>query len=117
MTKPIETGLLPATTRRGLLLGAAAVGASSLAMPHIARAADPIRIGLLQAKQGPIVQQAEYDAMFKTDKAAIRSPETYSDLKDAKRIVLNNEPVPDSSVRDVADGPIPAASVVCATLA
>ena len=60
MTKPIETGLLPATTRRGLLLGAAAVGASSLAMPHIARAADPIRIGLLQAKQGPIVQQAEY---------------------------------------------------------
>jgi glyoxylase-like metal-dependent hydrolase (beta-lactamase superfamily II) len=38
-----------------------------------------------------IVQQAEYDAMFKTDKASIRSPETYSDLKDAKRIVLNNE--------------------------
>ncbi len=38
-----------------------------------------------------IVQQAEYDAMFKADKAAIRSPETYSDLKDAKRIVLNNE--------------------------
>jgi N-acyl homoserine lactone hydrolase len=38
-----------------------------------------------------IVQQAEYAAMFTTDKASIRSPETYSDLKDAKRIVLNNE--------------------------
>jgi N-acyl homoserine lactone hydrolase len=38
-----------------------------------------------------IVQQAEYAAMFTTDKASIRSPETYSNLKDAKRIVLNNE--------------------------
>jgi branched-chain amino acid transport system substrate-binding protein len=46
--------------RRAVLLGGAALGAGVLARPHIARAVDPIRIGLLQAKQGPIVQQAEY---------------------------------------------------------
>ena len=38
-----------------------------------------------------IVQQAEYDAMFSDTKTAIRSPETYVALKDAKRITLNNE--------------------------
>lgn len=48
-----------ALSRRSVLLGTAAA-AASLAMPHVARAVEPIRIGLLQAKQGPIVQQAEY---------------------------------------------------------
>lgn len=43
----------------GIAAGAAGVAASGLAMPHIARAATPIRIGLLQAKEGPIVEQAE----------------------------------------------------------
>ena len=38
-----------------------------------------------------IVQQAEYDAMFSDAKRDIRSPETYSELKSAKRITLNNE--------------------------
>jgi len=38
-----------------------------------------------------IVQQAEYDAMFSDAKLGIRSPETYGDLKGAKRITLNNE--------------------------
>jgi N-acyl homoserine lactone hydrolase len=37
-----------------------------------------------------IVQQAEYDAMFGTAELAIRTPESYQALKDAKRIVLNN---------------------------
>ncbi len=37
-----------------------------------------------------IVQQAEYDAMFSTAELAIRTPESYQALKDAKRIVLNN---------------------------
>jgi glyoxylase-like metal-dependent hydrolase (beta-lactamase superfamily II) len=37
-----------------------------------------------------IVQQAEYDAMFSTSELAIRTPESYQALKDAKRIVLNN---------------------------
>ena len=38
-----------------------------------------------------IVQQAEYDAMFSDAEHAIRSPETYDRLRDAKRITLNNE--------------------------
>jgi glyoxylase-like metal-dependent hydrolase (beta-lactamase superfamily II) len=37
-----------------------------------------------------IVQQAEYDMMFSPAQVGIRSPETYMDLKDVKRITLNN---------------------------
>jgi glyoxylase-like metal-dependent hydrolase (beta-lactamase superfamily II) len=37
-----------------------------------------------------IVQQSEYDAMFGTAELAIRLPETYQALKDARRITLNN---------------------------
>jgi len=49
------------TSRRSLLrAGAAGAMATALAAPHIARAATPIRIGLLQAKEGPISLQAEY---------------------------------------------------------
>ena len=44
-----------AVTRRGALLGAGA-----LAMPYVAKAADPIRIGLLLAKTGQIAPQTEY---------------------------------------------------------
>ena len=47
-------------TRRQAILGAAAVGLAPLATPHIARAADPIRIGLLLAKTGQIASQTEY---------------------------------------------------------
>ena len=46
--------------RRKALLGAATLAATPLAMPHIARAADPIRIGLLLAKTGGIAAQTEY---------------------------------------------------------
>ena len=44
-----------AVTRRGAL-----VGAGALAMPYIARAAEPIRIGVLLAKTGQIAPQTEY---------------------------------------------------------
>jgi N-acyl homoserine lactone hydrolase len=37
-----------------------------------------------------IVQQAEYDAMFTAKDLAIRNSDSYKDLKDAKRITLNN---------------------------
>ena len=37
-----------------------------------------------------IVQQAEYDMMFKEGEVAIRTPDSYAALKDAKRITLNN---------------------------
>src|ERR1700709_2671888 len=46
--------LLP---RRQMLLGSAA---ATLAAPYIARAADPIKIGLLLAKTGQIAAQTEY---------------------------------------------------------
>jgi glyoxylase-like metal-dependent hydrolase (beta-lactamase superfamily II) len=38
-----------------------------------------------------IVQQAEYDMMFKDGDVGIRTPETYAALKDAKRITLDGE--------------------------
>ena len=37
-----------------------------------------------------IVQQAEYDIMFSDAQVAIRTPDSYKDLKTAKRITLNN---------------------------
>lgn len=46
--------------RRKALIGASAMTAAPLAAPHIARAADPIRIGLLLAKTGQIAAQTEY---------------------------------------------------------
>jgi branched-chain amino acid transport system substrate-binding protein len=54
----VPTGLV--MPRRRALLGAAAMTAAPLAMPHLARAADPIRIGLLLAKTGNIAAQTEY---------------------------------------------------------
>lgn len=53
MTSRNSNLLLP---RRAALLG----GASLLAAPHIARAVEPIRIGLLLAKTGQIAGQTEY---------------------------------------------------------
>ncbi|HVZ06421.1 ABC transporter substrate-binding protein [Rhodopila sp.] len=57
MTLPKPSLYLP---RRTLLKGAAAIAAAPLAAPHIARAAEPIRIGLLLAKTGQIAGQTEY---------------------------------------------------------
>ncbi len=56
--KSTQSGLL--IPRRKALLGAASLAAAPLAMPHVARAADPIRIGLLLAKTGQIAAQTEY---------------------------------------------------------
>ena len=46
--------------RRKLLMGASALAAVPLAMPHIARAAAPLKIGVLLAKTGGIAAQTEY---------------------------------------------------------
>jgi branched-chain amino acid transport system substrate-binding protein len=46
--------------RRRALLGTAGLAAAPLFAPHIARAAEPIRIGLLLAKTGQIAGQTEY---------------------------------------------------------
>jgi len=53
-----NTGLL--INRRSTLLGAAGFAVAPFAAPHIARAADPIKIGLLLAKTGQIAAQTEY---------------------------------------------------------
>ncbi len=59
--KPGSAGSGVIITRRTALLGAASLAAgSTLAMPHIARAAEPIKIGLLLAKTGQIAAQTEY---------------------------------------------------------
>jgi branched-chain amino acid transport system substrate-binding protein len=55
---PGNTGLL--IPRRKALLGAAGLASAPLAAPFIARAADPIRVGLLLAKTGQIAAQTEY---------------------------------------------------------
>ena len=46
--------------RRTTLLGAAGLAVAPFAAPHIARAADPLKIGLLLAKTGQIAGQTEY---------------------------------------------------------
>jgi branched-chain amino acid transport system substrate-binding protein len=51
---------VPTIGRRRVLLGTAGLTAAPLFTPHIARAADPIRIGLLLAKTGQIAGQTEY---------------------------------------------------------
>src|SRR5215469_7667748 len=54
----------PSTThpiaRRRVLLGAAGLATAPLFAPHIAKAATPIRIGVLLAKTGQIAGQTEY---------------------------------------------------------
>lgn len=55
-----RTRLLGHVPRRAVLLGAAAGAVAPLAAPFVARAADPIRIGLLLAKTGQIAAQTEY---------------------------------------------------------
>ena len=52
------TGLI--IPRRKALFGAASLAAAPLAAPFIARAAEPIRIGVLLAKTGQIAAQTEY---------------------------------------------------------
>ncbi|MGO9005844.1 MAG: ABC transporter substrate-binding protein [Beijerinckiaceae bacterium] len=49
-------------SRRGLLLGGASVAAAKIGMPYIrnAAAAEPIKIGMIYGKTGPIVAQAKY---------------------------------------------------------
>ncbi len=54
---PGKTGLL--VPRRKALLGAAGMAAAPLTAPFVARAADPIRIGLLLAKTGHIASQTD----------------------------------------------------------
>jgi glyoxylase-like metal-dependent hydrolase (beta-lactamase superfamily II) len=91
-TEVVQQGILKAKHRLAtqlVALGLHPQDITYMAMSHYH--ADHTANANMFAKSTWIVQQAEYDAMFNTAKAGIRSPETYSDLKDAKRIVLHNE--------------------------
>ena len=90
-TEAVEQGILKATRRLGpqlAALGHPADGITYVAMSHYH--ADHTANANAFAKSTWIVQQAEYDMMFKDGDVNIRSPETYKDLKDAQRITLAN---------------------------
>jgi glyoxylase-like metal-dependent hydrolase (beta-lactamase superfamily II) len=91
-TEGTEQGILKA--RHKLLPQLAALGyqpgdITYLAMSHYH--ADHTANANLFAGSTWIVQQAEYDAMFTDAKVDIRTPDSYKDLKNSKRITLHNE--------------------------
>jgi N-acyl homoserine lactone hydrolase len=90
-TEVVQQDILKATRRLGTQLAALGHPVDSItymAMSHYH--ADHTANANAFAKATWIVQQAEYDMMFKEGDIGIRSPATYQDLKGAKRITLNN---------------------------
>jgi glyoxylase-like metal-dependent hydrolase (beta-lactamase superfamily II) len=90
-TEAVEQDILKATRRLGPQLAALGHPIDSItyvAMSHYH--ADHTANANAFAKSTWIVQQAEYDMMFKEGEVAIRTPDSYKDLKDAKRITLDN---------------------------
>lgn len=91
-TEVVEQGLLKA--KRRLAPQLAALGYQPKDITFVAMShyhADHTANANMFAGSTWIVQQAEYDAMFGDAKLSIRSPDTYVELKGAKRITLNNE--------------------------
>lgn len=91
-TEVVQQGILKA--KRKLAPQLAALGhpvkdITFMAMSHYH--ADHTANANLFAGSTWIVQQAEYDIMFSEAQVGIRSPESYSELKKAKRITLKNE--------------------------
>jgi N-acyl homoserine lactone hydrolase len=90
-TEAVEQDILKATRRLSTQLAALGHpidGITYMAMSHYH--ADHTANANAFVKSTWIVQQAEYDMMFKEEKVGIRSPDTYKDLHDIKRITLNN---------------------------
>jgi len=91
-TEAVEQDILKATRRLSTQLAALDHPVDSIdfiAMSHYH--ADHTANGNAFAGATWIVQQAEYDMMFKEGAVDIRSPDTYQDLRNAERITLNNE--------------------------
>jgi glyoxylase-like metal-dependent hydrolase (beta-lactamase superfamily II) len=91
-TEAVEQDILKATRRLSTQLtglGHPIDGITYMAMSHYH--ADHTANANAFVKSTWIVQQAEYDMMFKEGQVGIRSPATYKDLRDIKRITLNNE--------------------------
>ncbi len=90
-TEVIEQGLLKAKRRLSTQL--AALGYAPKDITYIAMShyhVDHTANANMFAGSTWIVQQAEYDIMFSDAKVDVRDPDTYKDLKSARRITLNN---------------------------
>lgn len=90
-TEVVQQNLLKATRRLAPQL--AALGYDPKDITYIAMShyhVDHTANANLFAGSTWIVQQAEYDIMFSDAQVGIRSPETYKDLRTAKRITLSN---------------------------
>jgi N-acyl homoserine lactone hydrolase len=90
-TEVVQQNILKATRRLSTQLEALGHPIDSIdfmAMSHYH--ADHTANANAFAKSTWIVQQAEYDMMFKEGDIGIRTPDSYKDLKDIKRITLNN---------------------------
>ena len=90
-TEAVEQDILKATRRLDAQL--AALGHPVETIDYVAMShyhVDHTANANAFAKSTWIVQQAEYDMMFREEEIGIRSPETYAALKDAPRIVLDN---------------------------
>ncbi len=90
-TEVTEQGLLKATKRLGTQL--AALGYAPKDITYIAMShyhVDHTANANMFAGSTWIVQQAEYDIMFSDTQVGIRVPDTYKDLKNAKRVTLHD---------------------------
>lgn len=90
-TEVVQQRILKATRRLAPQL--ASLGYQPQDITYIAMShyhADHTANANMFARSTWIVQQAEYDIMFSDAQVGIRTPESYKDLKDAKRITLNN---------------------------
>jgi N-acyl homoserine lactone hydrolase len=91
-TEVVLQGLLKATRRLApqlAALGYAPKDITYIAMSHYH--VDHTANANMFAGSTWIVQQAEYDIMFSDAQVGIRAPESYNQLKNARRITLNNE--------------------------
>jgi glyoxylase-like metal-dependent hydrolase (beta-lactamase superfamily II) len=91
-TEVVQQRILKATRRLApqlAALGYQPKDITYLAMSHYH--ADHTANANMFAASTWIVQQAEYDAMFSEAPVGIRMPDSYRDLKNARRITLNNE--------------------------
>jgi glyoxylase-like metal-dependent hydrolase (beta-lactamase superfamily II) len=90
-TEVVQQGILKATRRlvpQLAALGYRPADITYLAMSHYH--VDHTANANMFAGSTWIVQQAEYDVMFSDAQVAIRAPESYSELKSARRITLQN---------------------------
>jgi N-acyl homoserine lactone hydrolase len=90
-TEAVVQDILKATRRLSTQL--AALGHPVESITHMAMShyhADHTANANAFAKALWIVQQSEYDMMFKEGQIGIRTPDSYKDLRNAQRVTLNN---------------------------